>query len=136
MKDLIRLILFFTLISLPVFANIGFVTGGYVIPTPQTESVNDNSTAATPASFSVTPRSSTLQITCLDVDGCDAALGESGVADGAEVTIINMSTVNVTFFDVPTVSETSGTIALGQYDVIEFTYANDRWVQSSTYSNN
>lgn len=122
---------------MPVYAGSGLMLSNDIMSDiPQTVSVADNGIAATPASFTVTPSSKTIQISCADVDGCDATLGEVGVRDGSMTVLISTGPNGVNIFDTPGVSETTGAIVLGQYDSIEFAYAKDRWIQTSTHSNN
>jgi hypothetical protein len=62
-------------------------------------------------------------------------MGETGIMDGMQVVIVNMSANAANFADTAGVSETTGAIALGQYDSLEFVYVTDRWVMRSTSNN-
>lgn len=89
-----------------------------------------------PATSTLTPTSSHVQITCNDSDGCDITMGEAGdIRNGMPLVIVNVSANVVNFSDTSGVSELSGAIALGQYDSLTLVYASDRWIAGSTSNN-
>lgn len=107
---------------------------GDVLFEPQTVTVADSGDA-NPATSTLTPTGSNVQITCNDTDSCDITMGETGIGDGQIVSIVNVSANSVDFSDTSGVSELTGAIALGQYDTLEMVYVVDRWVQTSTSNN-
>lgn len=98
--------------------------------------VADNAVGASAATDTLQPTSSYVHATCSDADGCDLTLGESGVSAGMIFWFINISANAFTFPDSSTVSETSGTLTIGQWDAVKFAYTADRWVQITPVQNN
>ncbi len=78
-----------------------------------------------------------VKITQSDANGCDVTMGESGVVEGWEVTIIPISVTAgaVNFADTAGVSETAGAFAAGVNDAITFRYANSAWVEVARSNN-
>lgn len=79
---------------------------------------------------------STNVITCSDSSGCRFYFGETNAKSGRLLYIINRSTPTVNVIEQAGIREMSGDAALGQYDVIQFMYDNDRWVQIAPAQNN
>lgn len=96
--------------------------------------IADNGTG-TPATLTLNPTSSSVQLTCSDANGCDITMSESGTLDGTILNIINVGANDCNFSDTSGVSETTGAIVLGQYDSISFMYAVDRWVRTGGSDN-
>jgi hypothetical protein len=90
---------------------------------------NGGGTAAT---LTLTPVAKYVTLTCNDPDGCTITMGESGIASGMELLIVNVSANTCTFSDSAGVSELSGTIALTQWQSLALQYVTDRWVQASS----
>lgn len=107
---------------------------GIMSNTPQTFTIADDAAGTSPAG-TLTPTSSVVLATCADSDNCTCVMGESTAVSGQIVTIVNMGTPTIAFADSAGVSETTGTITLGQYDSLRFVYATDRWVELSTSNN-
>jgi len=90
---------------------------------------------ANPATHTLTPTSSYVELTCNDADTCDITMGESGIPEGAKVTIVNVSANVCDFSDTAGVSELAGAFAMGQYDALELVYIGDRWAEVSRSNN-
>lgn len=90
---------------------------------------------ANPATHTLTPSSSYIEITCNDADTCDITMDETGAVQGSMVTIINVSANVVDFADTAGVSELAGAFAAGQWDVISLRYASDRWIEVGRSNN-
>lgn len=73
--------------------------------------------------------------TCSDADGCDVTMGETSIADGQTVQIVNVSANTVAFADTAGVSETAGAFSAGQYDTITLMYAGATWIEVSRSNN-
>ena len=95
----------------------------------------DDSGNANPASYTLTPSSSFVKLTCNDADGCNITMGETGMADGAIVTIVNVSGNTCNFSDTVGISELAGAFAMGQYDALTLIYAGDKWIEVSRSDN-
>ena len=98
-------------------------------------SIVDNGTGSSPATLTLIPTSSYVTIICNDADGCNITMGETGMVEGIELKIVNVSTNACNFADSSGVSELSGAIALGQFDSLTLLYISDRWIQTSTSNN-
>lgn len=92
---------------------------------------------ASPATLTLNPNSSYVEITCNDTDTCDITMDEaSPVIQGQIVYIVNLSANSVDFADSAGVQEVSGSpLALGQYDTVTLIYSSDRWIQFATSNN-
>ena len=90
---------------------------------------------ANPASYTLTPSTSFVKLTCNDADGCNITMGETGMAGGATVTIVNVSANTCNFSDSAGVSELAGDFAMDQWDSLSLIYAGDRWVEVSRSDN-
>lgn len=88
-----------------------------------------------PATSTLIPTKSFVQITCSDADGCTITMGETGMVDGWEVIIVNMSANAATFSDTSGVSELAGAFTMDQYDILKLIYSIDRWVEISRSNN-
>ncbi len=89
----------------------------------------------TAAALTLAPTTTSVEITCSDADGCNITMSETGISQGQEVTIINVSSNTVNFADTSGVSEIAAAFAAGQYDVITMRYISDRWVEVSRSNN-
>ncbi len=88
------------------------------------------------ASFTVTPTSSYIEVTCNDGTGCDATMSEAGAQQGQIVTIVNITAAaSVDFADSVGVQEIAGAFSLGQWDCITLRYTSDRWIEVSRSNN-
>jgi len=96
----------------------------------------DDTGDANPATYTLSPKTSYVELTCSDADTCDITMDEAGMIEGFEVTIVNVSANVCDFADTAGVSELTGAIALGQYDVLKLIYIGDRWVQSAPHTDN
>jgi hypothetical protein len=91
---------------------------------------------ASPATLTLNPNSSYVEITCNDPDTCDITMDEAvPVRQGNVVTIVNLTTNVVDFADTANVSELAGAFAAGQYDTITLIYLSDRWVELARSNN-
>lgn len=101
----------------------------------QNLTVADNGNGATRATSTLTPTSSYVSLVCNDANGCDVTLSETGAVDGQILRITNTSGNPCGFADTSGVSELTGAIDVGSYDMLELLYVGDRWVQVG-FSNN
>jgi len=130
--------------------NVGIATGGTervditngatavknVLSTGSTAvTIADSGDGSAATSTLTTPASSLYLYTCSDTDGCTLTLGETSVTTGMRLTIVNVSANAVTVADTSGVSETAGSMALGQWDSISYVYVTDRWVETSRSNN-
>jgi len=90
---------------------------------------------ANPATHTLTPSTSYVELTCNDADTCDITMGETGITEGTGVTIVNVSANVCDFADTAGVSELAGAFAMGQYDTLKLVYIGDRWVEVSRSDN-
>ncbi len=88
-----------------------------------------------PATATLTPTSSYIELTCSDADTCDITMGETGMEEGMTVNIVNVSTNACDFSDSAGVSELAGSFAMGQYDVLSLLYSGDTWIEISRSNN-
>lgn len=88
-----------------------------------------------PATGTLTPTGSIVKLTCSDSDGCTVTMGEGSAVEGDVVRIINISANAATFSDSSGVSETTGSIVLGQYDSLSLVYVDSRWVETGASNN-
>jgi len=99
-----------------------------------TQSIADNG-GGTPATLTLDPVSSYVDITCNDGDGCTVTMDESSADDGDIVYIVNSSANTVTINDSSGVSELAGNFSGGQYDSLSLIYGIDRWIETSRSDN-
>ena len=109
-----------------------FVDGLRYNLSAQTVADNGSGTAAT---GTVTVLKSYVELTCSDANGCDMTLSETGAREGMVLVVVNVSANTCNFADTAGVSETAGTFAAGQYDVISYVYIGDRWVETARSNN-
>ncbi|RLI41454.1 hypothetical protein DRO59_06910 [Candidatus Bathyarchaeota archaeon] len=95
----------------------------------------DDSGDANPASYTLTPSSSFVKLTCNDTNGCNITIGEAGMTDGGTLTIVNVSANVCNFSDSAGISELAGAAAISQYGVLSLIYVEDRWVEVSRSNN-
>ena len=88
-----------------------------------------------PATHTLTPTTSYVELTCNDADTCDVTMGETGMVEGTRVVIVNVSANVCDFADAAGVSELAGAFAMGQYDVLTLQYIGDTWVEVSRSDN-
>lgn len=88
-----------------------------------------------PGALTLQPTQNFIYLTVADADGCTVTMGETDAINGTIVVIVNASTPAANFADTAGVSETTGAIALGQYDSLTLVYAADRWVELATSNN-
>ncbi len=116
----------------------GNATYGLIRSIVDADTIADNGVGASAATATLTPTSNYVELTCNDADGCTMTMGETGMSEGIEVTIVNISANLCNFADSAAVQEMrgGGTIALGAYDVLKLIYIGGSWVQSAYESNN
>lgn len=108
--------------------------GGF-IAVSQTLTIADNGTGS-PATGTLTVTKSYAKCDCGDADGCTITMSESGVVDGWQLTIVNISANACNFADTSGISELpSGGVALGQWDTLDLIYSVDRWAARNTSNN-
>jgi hypothetical protein len=100
------------------------------------DTIADDTVAAQAATYTLEPTTSYVTLTCNDPDGCDITMSEINAVNGHPVTIVNISANTCNFADTAGVSELTGAIALGQYDVLRLMYVSDRWVQIAPVTDN
>lgn len=100
----------------------------------QAVTVADNG-AGTAAAATLTPTSTTINITCNDTNGCDITMSETGAVTHTALQITNVSANTVNFADSSGVSELAGAFAAGQWDTIAMRYVTDRWVETGRSNN-
>lgn len=105
----------------------GLTGGGSFVDAPGTISGG--------ATFTLTPTTSMVKLTCTDGGGCAVTMGESGIEDGQQVRIINVSANTANFSDTSGTSELAGSFAMGQWDSLTLQYVTDRWVEISRSNN-
>lgn len=103
-------------------------------PLPVAATCTDNGTG-TPGALTLNPAGRLIHLTVADADGCTVTLSEASTRNGRISAIINVSANTATFSDTSAVSELSGAIVLGQWDILNVTYVTDRWVQMSVSDN-
>lgn len=82
-----------------------------------------------------TPTKAQYQVNATDTDGCRIQLGETAIADGQVLEIINVGSANVTMTDESGVAETAGNLTLGANDAATFRYNGSAWVQVGASNN-
>lgn len=100
----------------------------------QAVTIADNG-AGTAAASTLTPTSTTINITCNDTNGCDITMSEIGAVTHTALQITNVSINTVNFADIANVSELAGAFAAGQWDTIAMRYVTDRWVETGRSNN-
>ena len=88
-----------------------------------------------PATLTLDPISSMVQVTCNDAHTCDVTMSETSAADGQILTILNLTANVVDLADTSGVSELAGAFAMGQYDSATLQYVSDRWIELSRSDN-
>ena len=88
-----------------------------------------------PGTLTLEADGNVIPLTCSDANGCTITMAETGVANGTLITIINVSANTANFADTAGVTETTGAVALGQYDSLQLVYSVDRWVMVGTSNN-
>jgi hypothetical protein len=82
-----------------------------------------------------TPLKSQYQFTCADTDNCRLTLGETAIADGQILEILNVGTPTIVVTEVSNVVEGAGSITLGIHDFIAFRYNGAVWVEVQRSNN-
>lgn len=118
----------------PISSSGASIAGKIFRSTPQAFTVADSGDGAA-ATGTLTPTSSVVLVTCSDSDGCTVTMGEGSATSGDILRIVNVSANTATFADTSGLSETTGSIALGQWDSLSFVYATDRWVDIGSVNN-
>lgn len=90
---------------------------------------------ANPATLTLTPTASYVEITCNDPDTCDITMGETGIVEGTQLNIVNVGTNVVDFADTVGVSEIAGAFAAAQFDSILMRYTGAEWVETARSNN-
>lgn len=108
---------------------------GFIIETSSAITINDNGVGSSAATYTLTPQTGHVKITCSDADGCTVTLGEGNAADGERLTVTNVGTNVANFADTSGVTDTAGAFAAGQWDAITYLYVTDRWVETARSNN-
>jgi hypothetical protein len=108
---------------------------GLIAVSVDADTIADDGVAASLPSYTLTPTTSFVKLTCDDPDGANITMGETGIAEGATVTIVNVSANVCNFADTAGVSELAGAFAMGQYQSLKLVYIGDRWVEISRSAN-
>ena len=82
-----------------------------------------------PATHTLTPSASYVELTCNDANTCDITMGETGMVEGIIVTIVNVSSNVCDFADSAGVSEIAGAFNMGQYDTLKLIYDGATWIE-------
>jgi len=117
------------------FPNYKLEVNGLKGASPTTLTISDDGVGGSSPSATLTPSTSFCKIDCQDPDGCNVTISESGAADGAELTIVNISANTVNISDSAGVTELAGNFAMGQWDSLSLIYVGDRWVEVSRSDN-
>ena len=109
---------------------------GYVSRTETAVTIADNG-AGTPAAYTWQPGTgrTLFLFTCNDADGCDITMSETGSFTGVYNMAVNVSANSITFTDTAGVTEMAGNFTAGQWDMIQFIYITDRFVETDRSDN-
>jgi len=88
-----------------------------------------------PATHTLIPTATYVELTCSDSDNCTITMSETGAVQGQTCTITNISANVCDFADSAGVSELAGAFAMGQYDMLDLIYLSDRWVERCRANN-
>ena len=97
--------------------------------------IANNFIIATPASLTINPLASFVQVSCADPDGCNITMGETTAKEGDIVIIINDANETLNFSDTTDITELSGAFAAGLYDSLTLIYEGNRWIELSRSNN-
>lgn len=130
-----------TLTGKPTFATVA-TSGSYADLTnkptiPANPVIQDLSVST---NFTITPTAGaaptkTISYVTSSVAGVLATIGETGIAKGSELRIINVGSNSFIMQDTSGVSESSGNFTIGPNDVIEYLYGTDRWFEVGRSNN-
>lgn len=91
---------------------------------------------ANPATLTLTPTASYIEVSCNDVDTCDITMGEASAKQGDLVIIlVTTATGTADFTDSAGVSELAGNFNAGVNDVVSMIYMGTAWVEISRSNN-
>jgi len=116
-----------------VYVGSDFVVDDHVIFQAQDETCADTGDG-NPCTITITP-TAYVEITCEDANSCDVTLGETGIIEGAQTTMVNVGSNVVDFADSAGVSELAGAFAASQWDVIQLRYSGGEWFETSRSDN-
>jgi len=104
--------------------------GGLAINAPDSDTIADTGTGD-PATHTLTPTSSVVQLTCNDADTCDITMGETGMVAGTRVLIVSMGSNTIDFADSAGVLELDGgaAFAMTDQDSLELYYTGAEWIE-------
>jgi len=86
--------------------------------------------------LTLSPQGKLVKIDCLDAQGCTITMDEQNYTNGYRITVVNVGAANVlNFADTAGISETTGAVALAQYDSLDLLWIGDRWVMQGTSDN-
>lgn len=114
--------------------NFKVTTAAVYAVTPTDQTVADSGGVGA-AAANVAATVGKVYVTCSDADGCDLTLLETDAVNGSELAIVNVSANACNLADTSGVSETTGAIALGQWDSAHYAYVTDRWVLLGSSNN-
>lgn len=106
-----------------------------IINSVDARTIADNAMGAVPATLTLTPASSYVELTCDDADTCDITLGETGITEGMLLTVVNLGPQIADFADTAGVTELAGAFAAGVNDVLTLRYTGTTWVEASRADN-
>lgn len=111
-------------------ADDAFTANGRFLRPESSISIPSNG-AGTPAAYTWAPAAgrSVIYFTCDDSDGCDVTMSETGAGNARHNRAVNVGTNTLTFTDTAGVNEMAGNFTMGQWDVLEFVYVTDRFVE-------
>jgi len=108
--------------------------GGKLSHTADTVTIADSGDG-NPATDTLEPTSSNVQLTCNDVHKCTMSMGDTNAVDGDIVRIVNVSANVCDFADTGGVTELVGAYAMGQWQSLDLLYTVDRWRETSRSAN-
>jgi hypothetical protein len=97
--------------------------------------IANNGVGSSPATLTLNPTTSYVEITCSDPDGCNITMGETGAREGGVVYFVNVGANTVNFADTANVSHLAGAFGATQYDSITMIYIGDLWAELSRSDN-
>jgi hypothetical protein len=112
----------------------GVKVHGFHIDEAEETSIPDSGDG-NPATYTLTPTRTYVELTCSDANGCTVTMGETSIDEGTKVELVNAGANPYTIVDTSGVSEMTGDFTASQYDVIFYRYIGDRWVERGRSDN-
>jgi len=110
------------------------VIDGWLVTQSDEDTIADSGDG-NPATHTLTPEDSYVELTCNDAHTCDITMGEAGLWEGQVLRITNVSANVCDFADTGGVSELAGAFAMGQYDFLELMYDGTTWIETGRSNN-